>query len=68
MDLAASSAVSLPITNASLRLVVVPIGVRSSHCTYLGARPAPQVTFTTNFVSFMFLSRWDEDKYDDERL
>jgi hypothetical protein len=53
MDLAASSAVNLPITSANLRLVVVRIGIRSSHCTYLVARVAPLVTFTTNLVGFM---------------
>jgi hypothetical protein len=54
MDFAASSAVNLPITSASLRLVVVRIGIRSSHCTYLVVRLAPLVTFTTNLVGFMF--------------
>jgi hypothetical protein len=54
MDLIASSAVNLPITSASLGLVVVRIGIRSSHCTYLIAPVLPLVTFTTNLVGFMF--------------
>jgi len=53
MDLAASSAVNLPITRASLRLVVVCIGVRSIRWTYWAARVQPRFTFTTNFVVFM---------------
>jgi hypothetical protein len=53
MDLTASSAVNLPIISASLRLVVIWMGVRSIRCTYSGARAGPRLTFTTNFVFFM---------------
>jgi hypothetical protein len=45
MDLTASSAVNLPITSASLRLVVVFMGVRSIRSTYSGER----VTATVHF-------------------
>ncbi len=52
MDLAASSAVNLPITSANLRLVVVWMGSRSIRSTYCGAC-APRFTFTTNLIFFM---------------
>jgi hypothetical protein len=51
MDLTASSAVNFPITSASLRLVVMWMGVGSTRCTYLGA--PPRSTFTINFVFFI---------------
>ena len=52
-DLTASSAVNLPITSASLRFIVVWMGVRSIRCTYLGTWVPPRFTFTTNFVFFI---------------
>ena len=52
-DLTASSAVNLPITSASLRLVVIWTGVESTRCTYSGARVPPRLTFTTNLIFFM---------------
>src|SRR5260370_6915340 len=55
-DLMASSAVNLPITSASLRSVVMCIGVESTRCTYCGARAPPRFTFTTNLMFFIFLS------------
>jgi hypothetical protein len=48
-----SSAVNLPITSASLRLVVVWMGVRSIRCTNSGARVPPRFSFTTNLVFFI---------------
>src|SRR5258708_3425705 len=53
MDLTASSAVNLPIASASLRLVVVWMGVRSIRCTYSGARVPLRFTLTRNFVLVM---------------
>jgi len=53
MDLTASSAVNLPITSASLRLIVVSMGVRSIRRTYSGTRVPPRFTFTTNLVFFI---------------
>src|SRR5207249_2441985 len=47
------SAVNLPITSASLRFIVVWMGVRSIRCTYLGTRVPPRFTCTTNFVFFI---------------
>lgn len=52
MDLMVSSAVNLPITSASLRLVVVWMGVRSMRWTYSEARAPLRFTFTMNFVFF----------------
>ena len=48
-----SSAVNLPIMSASLRLLVVCMGVRSIRCTYSGARAPTRFVLTTNFVVFM---------------
>src|SRR5712692_10534617 len=62
MDLTASSAVNLPITSASARLVVVWIGARSIRCTYSGARVPPRFTFTTNLVFFMGFPLARDDK------
>ena len=56
MDLTASSAVNFPITSASLRLVVVWMGVRSIRCTYSGAWVPPRFTFTTNLMFIMIVS------------
>src|ERR1700732_4004804 len=56
MDLTASSAVNLPITSASLRLVVVWMGVRSIRCTNSGAWVPPRFTLTTNLVVFISLN------------
>src|ERR1700691_1789086 len=53
MDLTASSAVKRPIASASLRSVVVWIGVRSMRWTYSGARVPLRFTFTRNLVFFM---------------
>src|SRR5271170_914994 len=53
IDLTASSAVNLPMTSASLRLVVVWMGVRSIRCTYSAARVPLRFTFTRNLVFFM---------------
>ena len=59
MDLTASSAVNRPISNASLRLVVIRMGARSIRCTYSGARVPPRFTFTINwFFSWVFLVAW----------
>src|SRR5580658_2924105 len=64
MDLTASSAVNRPITRASLRLVVVWMGVRSIRWTYSGARVPLRFTFTRNLVFFMvFSSRCQDAKY-----
>ena len=64
IDFTASSAVNLPITRASLRFVVVWIGIRSTRNTYWGACAPPRFTFTTNLMFFMIPSRscdrvWD---------
>src|SRR5271155_620431 len=56
MDLTASSAVNRPIISASLRSVVVWMGVRSMRCTYSGARVPLRFTFTRNLVFFMLFS------------
>ena len=56
MDLTASSAVNLPISNANLRLGVVRMGVRSTRSTYSVMSVPPRFTFTTNFVFFMFVT------------
>src|SRR5439155_19712247 len=53
MDLIASSAVNLPISSASLRLVVVWMGVRSIRCTNSAARARQRFTLTTNWMFFM---------------
>jgi len=50
--LIASSAVNLPITSASLRLVVVWMGIRSIRWTNSGTRVPPRFNFTTNLVFF----------------
>ncbi len=55
-DLTASSAVNLPITCASLRMVVIWIGDESTRCTYWGARAPPRFTFTRNLMFFIFIS------------
>jgi hypothetical protein len=55
MDLTASSAVNLPISKASLRLVVVWMETRSIRCTYSGARVPPRFTLTINLVFFIGL-------------
>jgi hypothetical protein len=52
MDLTASSAVNLPITSASLRLVVVLMGVRSIRSTYSWT-DYRHGSLSTNFVFFM---------------
>ena len=52
-DFTASSAVNLPMSNASLRLVVIWTGVESTRCTYSGARVPRRFTFTTNLILFM---------------
>src|SRR5579864_953510 len=52
-DLTASSAVNFPIISASLRSVVIWIGVGSIRCTYSGARVPPRFTFTTNLMVFI---------------
>src|ERR1017187_7793729 len=54
MDLIASSAVSRPMTSASLRLEVILIGLRSMLCTYAGARVPPRFTFTRNLIFVIF--------------
>src|SRR5579862_9374800 len=57
MDLTASSAVNLAIINASLRLVVISMEVRSIRRTYSGARATPRGTLITNLMFLMeFLS------------
>src|SRR5258708_1890598 len=53
MDLTASSAVNLPISRASLRFVVMRIGVLPSCCTYSGRRMPPRFTFTRNLMISM---------------
>jgi magnesium-transporting ATPase (P-type) len=53
IDLTTSSAVSLAITNASLRFVVICTGVRSIRCTYSGVRNPLRFTFTTNLIVFI---------------
>src|SRR6266446_2991266 len=59
-DLTASSAANLPMTSASLRLVVMWIVVGSTRCTYSGGRVPPRFTFTTNlmFVIISELLTW----------
>jgi hypothetical protein len=52
-DFTASSAVNLPMSNASLRLVVIWTGVESARRTYSGARVPRRFTFTTNLILFM---------------
>ena len=52
-DFTASSAVNLPMSNASLRLVVIWTGVESTRCTYSGARVPRRFNFTTNLMFFM---------------
>src|ERR1700722_4182001 len=52
-DLTASSAVNLPMSNASLRLVVISIGVESARRTYSAALVPPRLTFTTNLVTLI---------------
>jgi hypothetical protein len=52
-DLTASSAVNLPMSNASFRLVVICTGVGSTRRTYSGARVPRRFTFTTNLIFFM---------------
>src|ERR1022692_1572608 len=71
MDLTASSAVNRPMSSASLRLVVVWMGLRSMRCTYSGARVPLRFTFTRNFVFFMDSLRgsgrshsWQESRTD----
>src|SRR5437899_3234787 len=54
MDLTASSAVSLPMSSASLRLVVIWVGIRSIRCTYSGTRKPLRFTFTTNLMFIVF--------------
>jgi len=54
MDLTASSAVNLPMSNASLRLVVMWMGAGSTRCTYAGAA-LPWLTLTTNLMFVMTL-------------
>src|ERR1700731_3656577 len=67
MDLTASSAVNLPISSASLRLVVIRMGARSIRCTYRGARVPPQFTFTINLVFFIGLPLARDDKQNGRR-
>ena len=54
MDLIASSAVNLPMTRASLRSLVVWIGVRSIRRTYSEKRVPLRFTLTMNFLVFIF--------------
>src|SRR5580658_4349492 len=63
MDLTASSAVNRPIINASLRSVVVWIGVRSMRCTYSGARVPLRFPFTRNLVFFMLFPPGSRDNH-----
>src|ERR1700738_4006467 len=67
MDLTASSAVNLPISNASFRLVVIRMGARSIRCTYSGARVLPRFTFTINLVFFTGLPLGRDDKQNGRR-
>src|SRR3981081_689366 len=60
-DATASSAVNLPIRSASLRLVVVWMGLLSIRCTYSGARVPPRFTFTTNLMFFIFYVLGEKD-------
>jgi len=55
MNFMASSAVNLPMSNATLRLVVIWTRVESTRCTYTGTRVPPRFTFTTNLIFFMCL-------------
>src|ERR1700751_2590245 len=64
MDLATSSAVNLPIISASLRFVVVCIGIRSIRCTYSAARVPTRFVFTTNLVVFMVSLIHSTRRYD----
>src|SRR6266850_261251 len=57
MDLTTSSAVNRPIISASLRLLVVCIGVRSIRCTYSEVRVPTRFVFTTNLVIFIISLR-----------
>src|ERR1700722_4255760 len=52
-DLLVFSPANLPLTSASLRLVVVWMGVRSIRCTNSGTRLPPRFNCTTNFVFFI---------------
>src|SRR5271156_551409 len=63
MDLTASSAVNRPIISASLRSVVVWMGVRSMRCTYSGARVPLRFTFTRNLVFFMLFPPGSRDNH-----
>jgi len=56
MDLIASSAVNLPITSASLRLVVVWMGVRSIRCTNSSGATTETVHSYNKFDVFHGLS------------
>jgi hypothetical protein len=47
-----SSAMNFPITNASLRLVVVCIGIRSIRCTNAGAMGSATVHFSQQISYF----------------
>jgi hypothetical protein len=47
-----SSAMNFPITHASLRLVVVWIGIRSIRCTNAGAMGSATVHFHNKFRLF----------------
>src|SRR6267378_6005319 len=67
MDLTASSAVNRPIASASLRLVVVWMGVRSMRCTYSGARVPLRFTFTRNFVLVMFSFPGSDERCSDAK-
>src|SRR5580704_673274 len=67
MDLTASSAVNLPISSASLRLVVISMGARSIRCTYSVARVPPRFTFTINLVFFTGLPLARADKQNGRR-
>jgi hypothetical protein len=52
-DLIASSAMNFPMTSASLRLVVMRMGVGSIRCTNSGVSVPPRFSFTTNLVFFI---------------
>jgi hypothetical protein len=49
-----SSAMNFPITNASLRLVVVCIGIRSIRCTNAGAMGSATVHFSQQISYFSY--------------
>jgi hypothetical protein len=53
-DFMASSAVNLPMTNASLRLGVIWMGSRSILRMYCGARLPTRFTFTRNLIVDIF--------------